>query len=154
VKYILFIASAISLSACVSIPDTEEELRANPHKIDIECSPLSFDETYILLAQNTTRCHANNDQAIVPAAGIFIPLSTQDVVKGQIIEDDKYAKITVEYLNPVEGGFLQVIDIKATQQCPAQVSVYVLNDTKKWQTSSQSVFKWLGGDTTSCFEMY
>jgi hypothetical protein len=142
------------LSACVSIPDTEELLRANPYKVETWCSPLNFFDTYTLIAKHTARCHAQNDEAIIPVAGLFIPLSTQDVVFGQVIETNKSAKVTVEYLNPVEGGFLQAIDILAAENCPALVSVYVLNDTTKWKTATQSVAKWLEGDSESCFELF
>jgi hypothetical protein len=144
----------LMLSGCVSIPDTEEQLRANPYKVETWCSPLSFVDTYTLIAKHTTRCHAQNDDAIIPVAGAFIPLSTQDIVLGQVIETNKAAKVTVEYLNPVEGGFLQAIDILATESCPALVSVYVLNDTTKWETATQSVAKWLEGDSQSCFELF
>ncbi|NVK57908.1 MAG: hypothetical protein HWE26_20095 [Alteromonadaceae bacterium] len=139
---------------CVTIPDTEDELKTNAYKVDKYCSPLSFTSTYEVVAKNTARCHAQNDDALVPAAGVFIPLSTQDIVKGEITVPNQMAKVLVEYKNPVEGGFLQAIDIEATKSCAAEVSVFVLNDTKKWQTASESIPKWLNGDTESCFELF
>ena len=151
--FAVLLGSAFYVS-CVSIPDTEEDLRANAYEVKSECSPISFEETYLVIARNTARCHAQDIGTIVPAAGVFIPLTTQDIVKGEVIEPSVKAKITVEYINPVEGGFLQAIDIDATAECPAHVQVFVLNDTTKWQTSTESVFKWLEGDTVSCFELF
>ncbi|GGF53772.1 hypothetical protein [Alteromonas lipolytica] len=153
-KIIVMAMLALGCVGCFSIPDTEEELRSNAYKIDQYCSPLSFADTYSVVARNTARCHAQNEDALVPAAGLFIPLSTQDIVKGEITSPNQIAKILVEYKNPVEGGFLQAIDIMATESCPAEVSVYVLNDTKKWLSASASVLKWLNGDSESCFALF
>ena len=153
-RFLFILLCSVFCVSCVSIPDTEEELRANAYEVKSECSPINFEETYLVIARNTARCHAQDSDSMVLAAGVFIPLTTQDIVKGEVIEPSVRAKVTVEYVNPVEGGFLQAIDINATDECPAYVQVFVLNDTKKWQTSTESVFEWLEGDTVSCFELF
>ncbi len=152
-KILVTLALASILMGCISIPKTEQELRTNHFKIESKCTDILLEKVYEIIVANTARCHGGSDGAIVPAAGGFMALSTEDKVEGVISKDKTFAKVSLEHINPVAGGFLQLIELKQTESCPTNVEVYLVNDTKKWKTATESVFKWLQGDKESCFDL-
>ncbi len=143
----------VLVTGCISLPKTEQELKVNNYKIETQCVDIEFVKAYETIAMNTARCHGGSDGTIVPAAGSYVAVSTEDQITGFISPDKSFAKISVEHINPVAGGFLQLIELEKTDSCPTNVSVYLLNDSIKWQTATDSVFKWLEGDKKSCFEL-
>lgn len=143
----------ILVTGCISLPKTEQELKTNNYKVESQCVDIEFVKAYETIAINTARCHGSSDGAIVPAAGSYLSISTEDQITGFITSDKSFAKISVEHINPVAGGFLQLIELEKTDSCPTYVSVYLLNDSTKWQTATDSVFKWLKGNKESCFEL-
>ena len=141
------------LAGCISLPKSEQDLKTNHYKIESKCVQTELFKAYDIIAQNTARCHGGADGSIVPAAGGYMAISTEDRIEGYISNDKAFAKVSVEHINPVAGGFLQLIELQKTESCPANIKVYLLNDSTKWKTATESVFKWLEGDKISCFEL-
>ncbi|QDP00695.1 hypothetical protein [Thalassotalea sp. PS06] len=144
----------ILLVGCISLPKSEKELKTNHYQIVARCVENDLSETYQAIAKHTARCHGGSEGTIVPASGGYMALSTEDRIEGFISKDQTYAKVSVEHINPVAGGFLQLIEIESTEACPTYIKVYQLNDSTKWETATESVFKWINGDSDSCFDMF
>ncbi|WP_157533377.1 hypothetical protein ACJJJB_02495 [Microbulbifer sp. ANSA001] len=140
-------------TGCVSIPKTEQELRNNHYQIVEKCIDAPLAEAYEVIASNTARCHGGADSLIMPAGGVFIPVTAKNQIAGTISKDQANAKVTVEHINPVNSGFLQLIELYKTDACPTNIKVYLLNDSKKWETATKSVFQWVQGNETNCFEL-
>ncbi|PAJ70635.1 hypothetical protein CJF42_26025 [Pseudoalteromonas sp. NBT06-2] len=152
-KKLSFVVLFALLAGCVSLPKSEQELRTNHYKIESKCAQTDLFEVYEIITKNTARCHGGSEGTIVPAAGSYMALSSEDRIEGLISKDRTSAKISVEHINPVAGGFLQLIELQKTESCPTNIKVYLLNDSTKWKTATESVFKWLEGDKDSCFDL-
>ncbi|MEC4091753.1 hypothetical protein [Pseudoalteromonas rubra] len=159
-KYLIYIMFLFFCSGCASpyIPKTEKELRENPYQIMEVCSQLPLKKAFNIIFVNTIRCHAGQEEdgILMPAGGVFLPITTSSEtnVYHEISDDLADAKVSIEFKSSTNGGFLQLIEIRKTGACPASISIYKLNEYKKWKTASEAVFKWLEGDTETCFESF
>lgn len=146
--------SALALSGCFSIPASEDILREEAYRVEQGCSQLPLKVAYETIASNTVRCLAGPVDGGMLVGSTFVSVTAENKVHGRISSDSSHAEISLEHVNPVVGGFLQLVEIEETDTCPSLVSVYRLTDAKKWRTAAESVFLWLEGDAESCYEEF
>jgi hypothetical protein len=145
---------ALSLSGCVSFPQTPEEFRTTgAGRIEFTVDH-SLQGAYALVASNTIRCHEGNESQMSMVGSSFVAFPTgQTRVEGVLDAEHSHATITVRYFNPTASGLLQVIDFEGAQHSGTLITVHRLNDTTKWQTATQAVKNWFSG-SAECYEMW
>lgn len=153
-RYLIAILAVLVLAGCFSIPATEDALREDAYQVDEGCSQLPLKTAYEIIASNTVRCLAGPVGASMLVGPTFVSVTPENKVHGRMSDEKGYAEVSLEHVNPVVGGFLQLIEIQETDACPSFISIYRLNDAKKWRTAAESVFMWLDGDTDSCYEEF
>ncbi len=89
----------VLVTGCISLPKTEQELKVNNYKVETQCVDIEFVKAYETIAMNTARCHGGSDGSIVPAAGSYVAVSTEDQITGFISPNKSFAKISVEHIN-------------------------------------------------------
>ena len=135
-----------AVSGCISFPSTPDSFRTSAvGKLEFAVDkPLR--ESYTLVAENSIRCHQGNmnSMATVRGASFIFPTGSTRI-EGKIDDGDGRATIAVHFSGVTADGLLQVIDFQRATESKTDLTVYRLNDTKKWRTATDAVKAWFDG---------
>lgn len=153
-RFILVLLMSLMLFGCVSMPKSPEAFRADAFALDDFVVERSLRDAYVLVAENTIRCHQGDQTSTGMVGGLFFVFPSGSTrVEGRIDPEEGTAVVTVKFANVSASGLLQVIDFQRISASQTKVSIYRANDSKKWRTATEAAKGWFQGGA-ACYNLY
>jgi hypothetical protein len=143
----------LAASGCVSIPPDAAAFRRDAVAVASFDAELGLRPAYELIVANTVRCHEGDASQMSSVGDLHFsfPVGSKRI-EGNFDPGAGRADVAVRFDNLTHHGMLQVIDLVRVSDTQTRVAVHRLNDSRKWQTATESVEGWFSGGE-DCYEM-
>lgn len=147
-KLIIVALATLALTACVSIPTTADQFRAQQSEVTTVCSQRSVEETTNRLVKAWSRCYEGpglSEIAIVAGRVPFVvPLGNSGSTRVDVAGTENG---TTVLLRLPSNQIPLMADIRVTDSCPAQVVVRGVQAL--WISSAKNTETWLNNPEAS-----
>jgi len=138
----LLLACSITLGGCVSIAKTPDEMKANNFARREMCTQHSSQDVAHYVQEKLEQCRERSW-----SSG---PLKNSDTWVETSVLDDGTQRVSLVQKANWNKFYMQLIEVRETNDCPAYVVVYGMNDVTSWFEASEEVINWIEKWNAEC----